>query len=574
MFQGISASFHPIGPWPLLLAASLVVVVLTVWAYAKKLRGPGARWRWVALGLRLAAVLLCLLAALRPSVIIEEKKKQPASGVFLTDFSTSMLLADEASGQTRSAAAKKTLEEALEVARKLEPDLEVKSYRFARTLEEPKPDETAAPEPDGPETQLGTAMMEAEKRQSDSNKRPAWMIVLSDFASNNGVNPLIAARRMRDQQVPVITVGFGSPNAGAGSRDVAVREINAGPTVFVKNKLQVRGSVAARGYAGQQLDVELYVEGQSLPAAKTRIKVPEGADLIPITGLEYIPKTTGDQKVTLKVAPLDGELVVSNNEISTFVTVLSGGLNVFFLQGPNFTWDYKFLMRSIATSRDILVEGVVIKRPAVGDKGEIDDAEFTPGRYNVYIVSDMSADFLTRTQHKLLAEAVSKGAAGLIMLGGRGSFGPGGWGRTELADILPVEVHPGDGQIEPPGGVRFVPTTSGLNSYLLQVGNDRADSTRLWEGLPALQGANRFGAPKPLANILGTTSGAPPEPMMLTMETGRGRTIAYGGDTWIWAIASSGGRSSSGSHTRRTRGTTRSSSPSTAAASASVKASR
>ena len=74
--------------------------------------------------------------------------------------------------------------------------------------------------------------------------------------------------------------------------------------------------------------------------AKTQVKVPDGADVIPITGLKYMPQTPGEKKVTLKVAKQDGELVVTNNEISTFVTVLSGGLNVLFLQGSNFTWDY------------------------------------------------------------------------------------------------------------------------------------------------------------------------------------------------------------------------------------------
>ena len=67
------------------------------------------------------------------------------------------------------------------------------------------------------------------------------------------------------------------------------------------------------------------------------------------------------------MAKQEGELVVTNNEISTFVTVLSGGLNVLFLQGSNFTWDYRFLMRAIERSPDIQVEGVVIRRPAQGD---------------------------------------------------------------------------------------------------------------------------------------------------------------------------------------------------------------
>ena len=152
----------------------------------------------------------------------------------------------------------------------------------------------------------------------------------------------------------------------------------------------------APGFANQTLDVELWVEGQAVPVAKTRVKVPEGTDVIPITGLNYIPLTPGEKQVTLKVAKQDGELVVTNNEISTFVTVLSGGLNVLFLQGANFTWDYRFLMRAIERSPDIQVEGVVIRRPAQGETGEIVDAEFAPGRYNVYVLSDLPADFLTR----------------------------------------------------------------------------------------------------------------------------------------------------------------------------------
>ena len=140
-----------------------------------------------------------------------------------------------------------------------------------------------------------------------------------------------------------------------------LRDIVAGPTVFVKNQLEVRGTLVARGFANQTIDVELFVEGQPTPVAKTQVKVPDGSDFVPITGLKYIPQTPGEKQITLKVARARRRAAsVSNNEMSTFVTVLSGGLNVLFLQGSNFTWDYKFLMRSIATSPDIQVEGVVI----------------------------------------------------------------------------------------------------------------------------------------------------------------------------------------------------------------------
>src|SRR5262249_12447694 len=161
-----SVSLNPIEPWWLLAGASLAVVVLTLWAYARKLRGTQGAWRWVALSLRLLAILRCLLAALRPSVILQEKKRQAASLVFLDDRSTSMTFGDEIRGQTRWDVAQQTLQQALETAKSLGPNLEVKSYRFDATLSEPKADEKAPAKPEGRETGLGSAMLEAEKREA------------------------------------------------------------------------------------------------------------------------------------------------------------------------------------------------------------------------------------------------------------------------------------------------------------------------------------------------------------------------------------------------------------------------
>ena len=163
------------------------------------------------------------------------------------------------------------------------------------------------------------------------------------------------------------------------------------------------------------------------------------------------------------------------------------GLNVLFLQGSNFSWDYKYMMVSIASSQDINVHALVIKAPAQGDRGANEDLEFAPGRYNAYILSDLPANFLTAKQQKLLAESVRQGA-GLMMLGGHASFGAGGWADTPLADILPVHIHPGDGRYEPDGGIKFVPTKLGLESYLLQVGTNRTETARIWDMMKPILG--------------------------------------------------------------------------------------
>src|SRR6478735_1272603 len=105
----MSVSFTPVGNWFVVALFAVVVTGLTLWAYWPKLKNSNGLWRWFALGLRLAAVLLCVIAALRPSVVFQEKKKVPTSWVFLLDDSSSMNIQDEVGGQSRWSQARKVL---------------------------------------------------------------------------------------------------------------------------------------------------------------------------------------------------------------------------------------------------------------------------------------------------------------------------------------------------------------------------------------------------------------------------------------------------------------------------------
>ena len=341
MFQGISVSLNPIEPWWLLVGAALVVRRPHALGLRAEAQGTSGRWRWVALGLRLLAVLLCLLAALRPSVILQEKKRQAASLVFLVDSSTSMIIGDEVSGQTRWAVAQKTLEQALEAAKSLGPNLEVKTYRFDTTLERAQGRRESRARAGGPGDQLGTAMLEAEKRAGPEQQ--------ADRPDGDPLRLRLEQRRQSAGRRPPPARPAGAGRHGRPRDRERRRRLARHPRPRHRRRARPSSSrtssrSAARWWPAaspaSRSTSSCFVEGQAAPVAKTQVKVPEGADVAPITGLKYIPQTPGEKKITLKVAPREGELVLSNNEISTFVTVLSGGLNVMFLQGPNFTWDY------------------------------------------------------------------------------------------------------------------------------------------------------------------------------------------------------------------------------------------
>ncbi len=519
----------PIGPWPVVAVAAAVVMGLTIWAYQQRLRGTTGGWRWVALGLRLAAVVLCLLAALRPSVMIDEKTKQKSVVIFLIDSSGSMSLKDEAANQSRWSVARKALDSARETLAAKSKDLEIRSYRFDTDLRDDKPDDLA--EPNGRESALGSMLLRPLKEAQSI--RVASIVLLSDGASNAGTSPLVAAQQLRSRQIPVLTVGVGSADAGKGSKDLAARDLVAGPTVFVKNRPEIRGSINVRGFSNQSIEVELYVEGEARPVDTRTIKVPEGTEVVPVTGLKYIPETPGEKRLTLKVKKQDGELIATNNEVSTYLDVLKGGLKALYIQGPNFSWEPRYLVPALDAAREIHADLKVIREPARNGKGLLDNAEFAPGQYDIYILGGLPADHLTPDQIRLLAQAVDKGA-GLIMLGGPSSLGAGGWGGTELSRILPSDVGPNDGEvIAGDEGIKVVPNAFGLENYVLRLHPNPAENARIWSLLPSIPGYNRLGRPKPGAFVLAT---AGPDPVMIGLDAvGKGRVLAFGGETWPWA---------------------------------------
>src|SRR5690242_17609776 len=80
----------------LLLAAAAALVALTVWTYVGSAASTPRRIG-VLIGLRLTALLLAILLALRPAAAITEIPKLPSTLIIVVDASESMSVRDEAS---------------------------------------------------------------------------------------------------------------------------------------------------------------------------------------------------------------------------------------------------------------------------------------------------------------------------------------------------------------------------------------------------------------------------------------------------------------------------------------------
>jgi Ca-activated chloride channel family protein len=92
--------------------------------------------------------------------------------------------------------------------------------------------------------------------------------------------------------------------------------------------------------------------------------------------------------------------------------------------------------------------------------------------YDLIVLDDIPAYDLTTQQHQLIAHYVERLGGGLIVSGGDRSFGAGGWNRTAVADILPVDLDPPRELRAPPSGLVLVLDRSG--SMNRPVGGARA----------------------------------------------------------------------------------------------------
>ena len=283
--------------------------------------------------------------------------------------------------------------------------------------------------------------------------RVLGVLLLSDGAQRavapNDLPPQVAVRRMAAENIPLYTFTFGK-SGGSDRADLAIDDLVTNESIFAEAPTEVRGQLSSSGFANQRVAVQLLWENadKKMEVVDTvHVDTQNTNQSLPVL-LRHTPQTPGEYKVTLRVEPREGELVTTNNEASTFVTVRKGGINVLYLVGAKRIGggpgpEQRFVRAALAQSPDIVVERRLLNyQPA-----EVDLREAVAQRedFDVMILDDVDARALSLASWQALAELV-RGGAGLMMTGGYHSFGPGGFRETPLADVLPIDIGPAQRQ--------------------------------------------------------------------------------------------------------------------------------
>jgi len=557
------------GPWFAGATALLVLLALLVGPAGKRL--PRNR-RITLLALRTGTALLLLFAMWRPTLVATETHKLPGSLVVMLDSSRSMQISDSLGNRSRWDAMKSVLESAHQQLRELSESWDLKFYQFDETI-------TAVPlvdgqvelpeQADGPQTAIGSALADVLDREA--HQRIVAVLLLSDGAQRafapRDVPPQTAVRRLAIDGIPLYTFPFGQPGLGLQS-DLRVDDLLVNDTVFAETPITVRAMLGADGYANQTYKVHLLwesVSGEMEVVDTHEILIKNNQRRIPLL-FTHTPLVPGEYKVSVQIADPseggpEGELVTANNVQSTFVSVLKGGVNVLYLVGATRigggpTLEPRFVRNALAAHANINVRYELLNYR----KQRLDiRAALAAGKYDVFLLGDVDISALNSASWEQIVEAVDNGA-GLAMLGGFHSFGPGGFRGSPLAPLLPVRMGRAERQNfgEPPrqdmhlrGPLRMTPTLLGGKMHpILQLADATESAPKRapekggrslfsWTELPPLDGANRLERNRimPTGQILAETADASRHPLLVIGAWGGGRTLAFAGDsTWRWPM--------------------------------------
>ena len=518
--------------WPQWLIVLLVVVatggILTL-LYRRRRTARLAQLTLVFLlqAAMLAAVVWILL---QPALRAERIRDGENSVAFLLDTSGSM-----GYGETRPRieTAMSSLSAALDDAEA--PELATRFYTFDAGAT--PVDSFVDARPDGEASALAASITTV---LQEARYGPLAAVVLaSDGADTSGGISFEEMNEIASFGVPVhaIAVGRESMREDLELSDVLLPQV-AMPGSTISARVAVRHDAAAT----------------------TRIKVYDGDELLasePLTLRADASTTTawidfeipdaGYRHLEFALEAGAEERELRNNSRTRLIEVAEQDYRILYFEGEP-RWEYKFLRRAVAADPHLRIVSLLrvspnkFYRQGLESPQQLEDG-FPTTRdelfgYDALIIGSVEAASMTPAQLALIRDFVSVRGGSLLMLAGPNGLGNGGWGQSELADVLPTRLP--SSNVNSFFRRQAMPriTPQGNAEQMLRFSDAADANVRAWSELPAVADYQLTGELKPAASALLSADTQHGElPLLVTQPFGRGHCyILASGGTWRWQM--------------------------------------
>ncbi len=522
--------------WSVWVLAAVLVVLLGAllwifWRKREQWQGAGRAFTLGALQWGVLALLVVMLW--QPALSVASLRQQQNVVAVLIDSSRSMAQVED--GRSRIDQARSLLDGSL--MNQLKSKYAVRLYSVGgelRRIESAK-DLVA----DSGVTHLGTALKQA---VGEAATLPVGAVVLlSDGADNSGGLDQETTAALRAARIPVHAVGLGRATP---ENDIEISAVQMPARALAGSKLNAFVTLRQFGHSGQAARLTVR-EGDKVLASR-EIRLPEDGK----QAIEPLAFQAGDAAARVYrvgIEPLDGERSRDNNVLTQLVNVEDRKPRILYMEGEP-RWEMKFIRRAVEEDKNLELVSILrttqnkIYRQGVKSASELEngfpDTVEDLFSYDALVIGAVEAGYFSGPQQALIREFADRRGGGVLFLGGRNALSEGGWQKTQVAEMLPVELPDRKNTFfRDPAGVQL--TARGQDSLVTRVEEDPVKNAARWRAFPKLADYQETGTPKPGATVLAefVSPAGRTYPLLAMQNYGRGRValLATGG-TWKWQM--------------------------------------
>ncbi len=587
--------------WMVCLGVLSLLLILGVRVYLRDTAELNRFWRYFLLLLRLSVLGSLVVVALNPQERTQKLAYRPSQVAVLIDRSLSMKFPENQVGPEESSKdvqnippgdSSRTRAEAVAellgqsgLLDELRKNHAVSVYSFDSALNGPHvalrsqdpraavksamaqttADQAGDPEesidwnqivdPTGLETRLGESLLELIR--STGGNSLSGIVVVTDGASNSGIDPGKAAEAAKESKARLITVGVGSTRQPV---NIQIASIQAPSDVHVGDAFEISAFIQAQGLAGQNATVELLgrpedSEGDAGTLGTKEIVLAD--DGLPVrVSFEQLENVAGAWEYFIRVRPDQKivELSEGDNERRKSISVVDRKTRVLVIAGGPMR-DYQFvrnmLYRHSAIQTDVWLQTAdaagAVSQEANKIRTSFPESKEELFDYDVIVGFDPDWNRLSLEQIDLVSEWVFAQAGGLVVVAGDVySASVASDAKLEkIRELYPVVLN----RFVTDGGSSrtviqswpFEFTREGREAGFLQITEEQVSSAEVWKEFQGVYSAYPTSGAKAGATVYAyfsdpRTQSASGLPVLLASQYyGAGRII-YLGSPEMWRM--------------------------------------
>lgn len=351
------------------------------------------------------------------------------------------------------------------------------------------------------------------------NSDISTITILSDGVITDGDNPIYM---IENSDIPIFTIGLGDSTQ---KKDIELTNVLHNEIIYANTETSILTTIRQKGFDNQKVSVSFYEENKLLDKQEINF----GNDEIKTVSFKYLPKESGEKKLSVYVSVLNGEFSKENNRKIFFVNVLSDKIKIGLVSGY-LSPDVSFIKNSLLSDTNLVINTFTI----------IGNNKFLEKNYSeksldssdvLFLINFPSEETPNNFLQKINNVISNKNIPYFITVSNYVSMNK----LKQLSNELPFSFsNSGSGTIlvQP----NFIDDE--INNPILQ--NNAINIVNAWNNLPPVNAPNWNFISKPESRILlkSKVNNVPLNtPLLLSKILGRKRAIAVcASDIWRWKL--------------------------------------